>query len=312
MMAQTSRFKFACAPNSWGVLDYPSPSWEQSYQTMLDEMVSAGYTGTELGPYGFLPKDAKVLEAELSQRGLKLLGSFVPVDLTDPASTTTVVEQIRIVGGLLAALRAPFLVLADEQSPARDRIAGRVPADGSKGLNAGQWKHVAKVVAEAAKVTGEFGLDLVFHPHASTYVETPKETEQFFDATSGSPVGLCLDTGHCVYAGGDPAAEAKKYREILRFVHVKDIDAKVMAEVRRSEMNFEQAIAANTFTTVGEGSVDFPAFFRVLDKNNYSGWMVVEQDVTYGATIVPPVESVAAGLRYLQGVAAAFTGARAN
>src|SRR5580698_11441028 len=226
----SSRFTFASAPDSWGVLDYPGPSWEQSYQKMLDEMVLAGYTGTELGPYGFFPTDPAVLSPELSKRNLKLLGSFVPAPLSDPASTKLVVDQIRKVGGLLAALGAPFLVLADAQSDERDRIAGRVPADGSKGLNAGQWKHVAKVVAEAAQVTEEFGLDLVFHPHASTYVETPRETEQFFDATSGSPVGLCLDTGHCVYAGGDPAAEAKKYREILRFVHVKDIDAKVMAE----------------------------------------------------------------------------------
>ena len=60
MTASPSRFKFASAPNSWGVLDYRSPSWEQSYQKMLDEMVFAGYTGTELGPYGFLPTDAKV------------------------------------------------------------------------------------------------------------------------------------------------------------------------------------------------------------------------------------------------------------
>src|ERR1700722_5558835 len=312
MTSLNSRFTFASAPDSWGVLDYPGPSWEQSYQKMLDEMVLAGYTGTELGPYGFFPTDPAVLSPELSKRNLKLLGSFVPAPLSDPASTKLVVDQIRKVGGLLAALGAPFLVLADAQSDERDRIAGRVPADGSKGLNSEQWKQVARVVAQAAQVTEEFGLDLVFHPHASTYVETPRETEQFFDATSASNIGLCLDTGHCFYAGGDPGAEAEKFRGILRFVHVKDIDEKVMAEVRRSEMNFEQAIAANTFTTVGEGSVDFPAFFRVLDKNNYSGWMVVEQDVTYGATIVPPVESVAAGLRNLQGVAAAFTGARAN
>jgi len=46
-----SRFHFACAPDSWGVLDYPGPSWNQSYEKMLDEMVEAGYTGTELGPY---------------------------------------------------------------------------------------------------------------------------------------------------------------------------------------------------------------------------------------------------------------------
>ena len=157
----------------------------------------------------------------------------------------------------------------------------------------------------------EFGLDLVFHPHTSTYVETPEETEQFFDATSASNIGLCLDTGHCAYAGGDPAVEAEKFRELLRFVHIKDVDDKVMAEVRRTQMNFAQAIAANAFTIIGQGSVDFPAFFAVLNKNNYSGWMVVEQDVTYGATVVPPVESVAASLKYLQQVSLAFDGSKA-
>lgn len=117
MATLASRFKFASAPNSWGVLDYPGPSWEQSYQTMLDEMMVAGYSGTELGPYGFLPTDPQLLTSELSQRNLKLLGSFVPANLGDPASIKIVVDQIAKVGGLLAALKAPFLVLADAQSP---------------------------------------------------------------------------------------------------------------------------------------------------------------------------------------------------
>ena len=55
MKGTNSRFLFASAPDSWGVLDYPGPSWEQSYEKMLDEMVEAGYTGSELGPYGFFP-----------------------------------------------------------------------------------------------------------------------------------------------------------------------------------------------------------------------------------------------------------------
>jgi inosose dehydratase len=302
MTSLTSRFMFASAPDSWGVLDYPGPSWKQSYQKMLDEMVLAGYTGTELGPYGFLPTDPAILSAELSKRSLKLLGSFVPVPLSDPASTRIVVDQIRKVGGLLSALGTPFLVLADAQSEERDRIAGRVPADGSKGLNAEQWKQVAKVVAEAAQVTEEFGLDLVFHPHISTYVETSAETERFFDVTSATKIGLCLDTGHCDYAGDDCITEAEKYRDILRFVHIKDVDPVVLAEVRRKEMNFEQAVEAKAFTIIGEGSIDFPEFFRVLARNNYSGWMVVEQDVKSGATTRPPVESVAASLAYLNKV----------
>jgi inosose dehydratase len=302
MPPTSARFHFASAPDSWGVLDYPGPSWEQSYQKMLDEMVSAGYTGTELGPYGFYPTDAKVLGPELEKRKLKLLGSFVPAVLSDPASTNIVVEHVRKVGGLLAELGAPFLVLADAQSEERDRIAGRVPADGSKSWNAEQWKQVAKVVAEAAKVVADFGLDLVFHPHVSTYVETAAETEQFFDVTSASRIGLCLDTGHSFYAGDDPVAEAKKYREILRFVHIKDVDQAVLARVREQKMNFEQAVEAQTFTIIGKGSIDFPGFFGVLKENGYSGWLVVEQDVKFGATVVPPVESVAASLRYLEGV----------
>lgn len=302
MTALASRFLFASAPDSWGVLDYPGPSWNQSYEKMLDEMVAAGYTGTELGPYGFFPTDPAVLKPQLDKRKLKLLGSFVPVALSDPASAGIAVEHIRKVGNLLSTLKAPFLVLADAQSEERDRISGRVPDDGSAGLTPAQWKNVAKVVEQAAKVASEYGLDLVFHPHVATYVETPAECERFYDVTSHTGVGLCLDTGHCVYGGGDSVVEADKFRSVLRFVHIKDIDAKVLENARRLKLTFEQAIEHKAFTIIGQGSIDFPAFFRLLEKNNYSGWMVVEQDVKFGATPIPPAESIAASLKYLRGV----------
>ena len=103
MNDKNARFKFASAPDSWGVLDYPGPSWEQSYEKMLDEMEQAGYTGSELGPYGFFPTDAKVLQPQLEKRNLKLLASFVPVKMTDPNAGKAVIERIRKVGSLLAA-----------------------------------------------------------------------------------------------------------------------------------------------------------------------------------------------------------------
>src|SRR6202023_3116642 len=195
-----SRFHFASAPDSWGVLDYPGPSWNQSYEKMLDEMVEAGYTGTELGPDGF------------------------------------------------------------------------------------------------------------FHPDVATSVETAEECERFFDVTAKTGIGLCLDTGHAVYGGADAIAEAEKYRSILRFVHLKDCDDKVLAEARRKHLTFDQAIEEKVFTIIGKGSIDFPAFFRVLEKNNYSGWMVVEQDVKFGATVIPPAQSIAASLRYLRGVVQELAG----
>src|ERR1700757_4220658 len=125
MSALRERFQFASAPDSWGVLDYPGSSWEQSYEKMLDEMVGAGYAGTELGPYGFFPTDPKVLQPQLDKRDLKLLGSFVPVDMTNPAAGAAVIERIRKVGDLLATLQAPFLVMADDMHPERNAFAGR-------------------------------------------------------------------------------------------------------------------------------------------------------------------------------------------
>lgn len=297
-----ARFKFASAPDSWGVLDYPGPSWDQSYEKMLGEMAAAGYSGTELGPYGFFPTDAAALRSRLVEHNLQLLGSFVPVSLSDPGSLAIAVAQIKKVGTLLAALNAPFLVMADAQSEERDRISGRVVGGQLPTLTPEQWKNLAKVVSESAKTTRDFGLDLVFHPHVATYIETPAETERFFDVTSSSDIGLCLDTGHCVYGGGDAIREAERYRDILRLVHIKDVNQEVLADARRRNLTFDGAIAEKVFTIIGEGSINFLDFFRVLEKNGYSGWLVVEQDVTFGKTSLPPAVSIAASLRYLQGV----------
>ena len=302
MSAISERFLFASAPDSWGVLDYPGPSWEQSYEKMLDEMVEAGYSGSELGPYGFFPTDPKILQPQLERRKLKLLASFVPVKMTDPAASQAVMERIRKVGNLLATLKAPFLVIADDQSPERNAFSGRAYDKDCPALSAEQWKHIGKIVADAEKVANEFGLDLVFHPHVATYVETPEECERFYDATSHTNVGLCLDTGHCVYGYGDSVKEAEKYKSKLRFVHIKDCNTKVLEEARRNKWTFEEAIEHKVFTVIGQGNIDFPAFFRTLVKNGYSGWSVVEQDVKFGDTPIPPAQNVAASLKYLRGV----------
>ncbi|HEX3119800.1 MAG TPA: sugar phosphate isomerase/epimerase [Candidatus Acidoferrum sp.] len=302
MTAPAPRFLFASAPDSWGVLDYDGPSWKQSYEKMLDEMVEAGYTGTELGPYGYFPTDPELLRAQLEKRKLKLLGSFVPVKMGDLNAEKEVIERIRKVGDLLAKLKAPFLVLADDQTPGRNAFSGRASDPACPKLNAEQWKHVGKIVSGAEKVANEFGLDLVFHPHVATYVETSEETEKFFDATSHTGIGLCLDSGHAYYAGADPVKEAEKFKSKLRFVHIKDCDQNVLVEARKNKWTFEEAIEHKVFTIIGKGNLDFPAFFRTLKKNNYSGWAVVEQDVKFDAYAIPPAVSVAESLAYLHGV----------
>ena len=295
----SGQIRFACAPVSWGVQDDPGPAWEQPYERVLAEIASAGYTGTELGPYGYFPTDPRILGEALKPLRLSLLSCFVPVPISDPSRTAQVVEHVRKVGALLSVLGAKMLVLADCQTPERREMAGRVPADGSKSLGADQWKQVGAVIQQVSRAAKEFGLSLVFHPHVATFVETPREVECLFDVLAGGSVGLCLDTGHCVYGGGDPTDEARKYRPQLRYVHIKDINARVLGEARRSHFNFQQAVGAGVFSSIGDGCIDFRSFFQFLDASDYSGWAVVEQDVIYGKTTVPPVESMRASLSYL-------------
>lgn len=293
---------FASAPVSWGIQDDPGPAWEQPYERILDEIRSAGYTGTELGPYGYFPADPSLLAENLNRRGMTMLSSFVPVPLADPSQKEAVLGRVRKVGALLAALNAGLLVLSDAQTPRRQSLSGHVPMDGRASLTSAQWKAVGTLVGEIERVAAEYRLGLVFHPHVATYVETPSEVEHLFDSLSHTRVGLCLDTGHCVYGGGDPADEARKYRSLLRYIHIKDINASVLGESRRKGFNFEQAIGAGVFSPVGEGCIDFHGFFRYLSASGYSGWMVVEQDVIYGKTAVPPVESMRTSLVYLKKV----------
>ena len=302
MAGLSERFRFAAAPVSWGVQDDPGPAWEQPYERILDEILAAGYTGTELGPYGFFPTDPKALADSLRRRNMSLLSSFVPVPIADPSKKGKVIEHVWKVGAVLSALGAKLLVLSDCQTAKRQALAGRVPVDGSESLTVEQWKHVAVTVAEVEKAAAEFDLRLVFHPHVATYVETPREVERLFDSLASTQVGLCLDTGHCVYGGGDPAEEARKYRALLRYVHIKDINAQVLGDARRKHHNFEQAVGAGVFSSIGEGCIDFESFLRLLAQNSYTGWMVVEQDVIYGKWKIPPVESMRSSLNYLKGV----------
>jgi len=304
MIKFSERIHFASAPVSWGIQDAPGPAWEQPYERILDEILSAGYTGTELGPYGYFATDPEVLAESLKRRGMSLLSSFVPVPLADASKQETVIQHVRKVGALLSALGAKVLVLSDAQTAKRQQLASRVHVDGRDSLTIQQWKQVGRIIGEVERAAGEFGLSLVFHPHVATYVETPAEVEHLFESLASTQVGLCLDTGHCVYGGGDPAGEAKKYRSLLRYLHIKDINAGVLGESRRKNLNFEQAVGAGIFSPIGEGCIDFEGLFRFLAESQYSGWMVVEQDVIYGKTIVPPVESMRASLSYLKKLAA--------
>lgn len=293
--------RVANAPCSWGALEFDWAGPAPPYARVLDEMAATGYAGTELGDWGFLPTEPAALRHELAGRRLDLLGAFVPVALTDTAAHASGVEAALRVARLLSAVSgsAPFVVLADDTAanPLRTERAGRItPRDG---LDNDGWNTLA---AGADRIAGAVrdatGLRTVFHHHCATFVETPAEIDEVMRRTDPSLVGLCLDTGHCAFGGGNPLNTLDTWSSRVWHVHLKDCDPEVRRHSAVEEWDYAEAVRRGVFCELGKGQVDFASVVNSLRRTNYNGWLVVEQDVL--PSMGSPRESAARNRAYLR------------
>jgi len=277
-------------------------SGQKSYGEVLDEMVQAGYTGTELGPYGFLPTDPKQLKSELAKRGLSLLGAFVPLPLAHVEQHEAAVQSAMEVARLLVQAGAPYLVLADAMDAARMAVAGSV-GDVRDGMSAQAWESAARLLTRIARAASALGLSAVFHHHCGTFIETPAEVDRVLAMTDPELLGLCLDTGHYFYGGGDPVDCARVYGKRIRHLHLKDVRPSVLETVRRKRIPYLDAIRAGVFCELGEGGVNLNGVIQELTAAGFSGWAVFEQDVDTSQPGCNPVESATRSRAYLRKIA---------
>jgi len=293
--------RVANAPCSWGVLEFDLEGSRTGYARVLDEMGQSGYAGTELGDWGFLPAHPPVLRRELSERGLTLVGGFVPLALSDPASLEAGVETALRTAELLAAVEGstPLVILADENGSdaTRTRHAGRIRVE--HGLSAARWEVFADGAVQVAQaVRARTGLRTVFHHHCAGFVETPAEIDRLLKLTDPDLLGLCLDTGHSRFGGGDPVQLLDRYGARVWHVHFKDHDAAIAARARRERWDYFVSVRHGVFCELGRGDVDFPGVRGALERLGYQGWIVVEQDVL--PAMGSPLESAIANRRYLR------------
>lgn len=277
--------QIANAPCSWGVLEFELEGEVAGFSQVLNEMKEAGYAGTELGDWGFMPTDPKQLRAELDQRKLKLLGAFVPVFLKDASKHASGAETAVKTAKLMkkAGFADAFIVLADENGSISERTknAGRITTEMS--LYEEEWLTFAKgadFVAE--KVKKATGLRTVFHHHCAGYVETPAEIDKLLSLTNPELIGLVLDMGHYMFGGGDPLTALKKHYSRIWHVHFKDCDPAVAQKSKEENWDYFKSVNEGVFCELGKGAVDFPAILQELKARNYDGWIVVEQDVLPG------------------------------
>lgn len=276
-----------------------------AYERVLDEMAEAGYVGTELGDWGFMPSDAEVLVPELERRGLAMVGALVPLALADRANHREGVETALRTARLLATCAkeevsgGPFVVLADANGAdqVRTQFAGRIRPE--HGLSEEGWDNFAagtNLVARA--VRDETGLRTAFHHHCAGFVETPAETHRLMEMTDESLVGLCFDTGHWAYAGGDAVGALRLFGERVWHVHFKDCYPDIAERASREKWDYFTAVRNGVFYGLGDGEVYFGALVATLRERDYGGWIVVEDELPPG--MGDPLERARLDREYLR------------
>jgi inosose dehydratase len=260
--------KLATAPVTWGV-------WERTIgrddlvpaPLLLETVRRLGYDAIELGPPGYLTPDL------LERHGMALAGGFAPLRFEDEAAyredipvwLDPIVEVLAATGA-----RGPVVLAGAEieSHPAPDAA------------------YFARV-NDAVDRCRSRGVPVVFHHHAATYVESPPEIEMLLEQTD---VGICFDPGHALVGGGDPLDVARLCGPRVEHLHLKDVDATLLARVRDGEMGLDDAWADGIFCPFGEGAVDFHAILALFA--GFQGWTVLEQDRV--AVTVDDLDDVAA------------------
>jgi len=264
------------APCSWGV-EFAEDDRNPTWQTVLKQCAEAGYKGIELGPVGFMPEDPAVLGEALAEHDMELIGGVVFRAYHDPDAWDDVLDATHRTAKALKAHGAQNLVLIDSISPRRAPTAGR--AGEAEQMDKAEWTAYRDRIAKTARIgSEEYGLTVGIHAHAAGFMDFEPELERLLNEVDESILKICFDTGHHSYAGFDPVAFMKKHIGRISYMHFKDIDPKVKAEVISNRTGFYDACGQGIFCNLGDGDVDFPAVRQVLLGAGFEGWCTVEQD----------------------------------
>ena len=280
------------APITWGVCEVPGWGVMLSADRVLGEMRSLGITATELGAPGFLPRDPAALNEVLTRNGVRLIGGFVPVVLHDRDQREATLAAARATAELFAAAGATVFVTAAVVDPA---WSPRFELSGA------HWDHLIAMLAELDGVCSVHGLTQALHPHVGTLVETAADVATVLER---SDVRWCLDTGHLLIGGYDPARFAADANGRVAHVHLKDLRGDVAARVRTGGLSIRAAVEAGLFCPLGDGDAPIRATVDTLDAGGYDGWYVLEQDTDLGAAMPPPgtgpIEAARASVEFLR------------
>jgi len=258
-------------PLTWTNDDLPELGEQNSLETCLTEAKQAGYEGVELGRK--FPREAKVLGPILEPHGLSLVSGWYSARLLE-RPVEDEIKAMQAHATLLKALGAKVMVFCEVSRCVHgDR---KIPLSKRPKLAEKEWKQFCERLDQTAVHLQKQGLKMAYHHHMGTVIQAEDEVDRMMDSTKN--VGLLLDSGHLTFAGGDPMRALKRHAKRIVHVHCKDIRKDKLAQAKKKDLSFLDAVLGDVFAVPGDGSIDFDPLLKELGKQKYSGWLVVEAD----------------------------------
>ncbi len=241
-------------------IGYAAITWNGNDRQAIEDVSAVGFRGIQLRTsvlkeFEEKPKDLRRL---LDDHGLTLsCFSSGSVDAA-PEKREEYLETHTRHAKFVAALGGPFLQILS------NRPKDRAPT-------AEEYTRLGALLSEIGRRTRDLGVRLVYHNHMHAFSETPDEVARVLDQSEPRYLGLLLDIAHYRQGGGDPAEGARRHRDRLALVHLKDVVSPLPGGTGEPRYSYK-------FVELGRGKVDVKAAVAALREIGYGGNLIVELD----------------------------------
>ena len=283
-------------PLTWSNDDLPAMGADIPLERCLAEASAAGYAGVELGHK--FPRRADALAPLLARHGLALVSGWYSLRLCE-RDVMLEFEAMQPHLDLLRTLGSDVMVCAEVTGCVHSERAVRLSQ--RPRLEGELHQRFADRLTSLAERMQASGMRLAYHHHMGTVIQTEAEIDALM-RDCGPVVQLLLDTGHLLYAGGDPARVAQRHAGRIAHVHCKDIRPEVLRRAHNQDASFLEAVLQGVFTVPGDGCIDFAPVLGALRRHAYGGWLVVEAE--QDPAIADPVTYAGIGYRHLSSLCA--------
>lgn len=275
---------------------------EPAEKAMAD-IAAAGYAGAPAGP-----REGQSTQAVLdffAHYGLKPAPGYLGASFEDASQEAEILRRAEAHAKFSQEAGVTELYVAGggfdnyvtSRGLTRRQVSGHVKPEDA--MTDAEFEQFARTLERVGEITLAHGVKSCFHNHVGSVIETREEIDRLFSMVNRDVVFLGPDTGHLEWGGADAVQFCRDYADSIHTIHVKDVDRSVLEQGVAAEWDYGTFSDQGIWTELGRGYIDFPAIFDILNGAGFSGWIIVETDVTQLPTALESAQVSRAYLRDL-------------